>query len=124
MQNLREPLKYLLFALLVLGLGMALYGGYRFYEADQQIKDIDEQLHGLEAQVSDASSLELNPLAAADIALRRQRIEHRNERDEALRLLGTGIALVGGVWLLWEILLPRLRPRSGEARPSDEGAPS
>lgn len=103
----QEWFRSLAFALIIVGIGLALLGGWQFVDASVRVQDNPAyQLKNAEARsggtVSDAQA---QGIIAADIEFRRL----MQQRSNGLILVGGGLALLAIGWIGFDAALARNR---------------
>lgn len=101
-------------AVIILG-----YGIYQWYQAGQRINEIEDEFAKTQALVTEVSA-DANSQAevtsalgrdfmSRDIALRTEKIEKQEGRDDAIRIIGVSIAVLAGAWLARDLATSRLK---------------
>lgn len=101
-QNILQYANYLLFSFVVIGIGLAAYGGYQYYDNTQKINELDERREAIKDAIAGSSTQQLSDpegLFYSDIARRRERNEAAENRNLGIRLAGVGVICIAAAWL-------------------------
>ncbi len=107
----KENMRVLLLAVILVGLGLAIYSTYQYVDYRNQIKKIDEQRDAVRKEAELLASGEVTgsatPLAGRDIVLRRERNDLITDQNAAMRRAGVGLAMLAAGWLLFDFVRQR-----------------
>jgi hypothetical protein len=125
LKALAQFLPYILFSLIVIGIGLAGYGGYNYYTSSKRISEIDEEREKIKDLIQgiDPNTTDVSSIALSDIPLRRERNQKIEVQHEARRMAGIGIALMAVGWLGWDFMKSRQRRKIGEPIPVENTPP-
>lgn len=112
----KENVNTLLLAIMLVGLGLAIYSTYQYLDYRNQIADIDEQRDAIRKEAEIIASGQTvgsaTPLAGRDIVLRRERNDLVNDQNAAMRRAGVGLAVIAIGWLAFDFVRSWRRKRA------------
>ncbi len=101
-----EKLKPVFYAIILIGLGLLIFGFYRFVSASQAIPDnFAYRFHEQNTSVQQLDEATGRVLMSADLALRKL----ERERSESVIIIGAGVVLTAIGWLLNDFARARHR---------------
>lgn len=107
--KLFEFLKNLALLVMVIGVGVMIYGAYAYYTTDQDLSEVTEQRKAIEESLASITSLDVTAIGMSDIQLRREQNRLLDERRQAAILIGAGIITLAAAWLVRDLSSGRLK---------------
>jgi uncharacterized membrane protein YidH (DUF202 family) len=129
-KQLAQYVSYVIFTVIVIGLGLAIYGGYTYFDATQRIKDLEETqkrteeyVQSIVSQAADPSTIDATGLAFSGIQLRKDRNEQVDRQHNGRWMFAAGLIVTALGWLSWDLMKSRQRRKIGEPIPAEDTPP-
>ena len=107
-----EFIERLLFTAIVIGILMLIFGGIQFTSLTYQLSNNEAaQIHSSGEEISPETNSEVRGLVASDMERRRL----VNQRFNMMVVGGVGLALIGGGWIIMDILRGRRKNQDESA---------
>ena len=103
-----EYSKYVAFTAVVVGIGFLIYGAYSYWDASQEISDLEADRERVENALQGAETItDPESIVFSDIERRERHDEMVDQQQLAQRFAGLGIVLIAVAWLVRNLVLSR-----------------
>jgi len=111
-EKIGEYSKYVAFTAVVVGIGLLLVGIYLYWDADQEISDLEADRELVEQALQGTETIDnsqAQSIVFSDVERRKRHDEMVAQQHLAQRFAGIGVALVAAAWIIRNLFFGRFK---------------